>query len=162
MRQSAASQPRVFLTFAAGDAHLVRPLTTSLQIAGGLALDEGVPSSPFAGVRGEIIRESLLARLRRCTSALCLYRPGTLEDDWVAWALTAAHALQLPLLGARLPGEAASESERLLAGIGVELIALRGDAIAGRLRSFTAERRRPTVNAASIADTLQLMRHPLR
>ena len=162
MRLSAASQPRVFLTFAAGDVPLVRPISANLQAGGSLALDEGFSSGPFAGARGEIIRASLLARLRRCSGALCLFRPGTLDDDWVLWTLTAAQDLKLPLLGAALPGAPASESERLLTGIGVEMVALRSDAIAMRARAFTHARHRKMVDAASIAETLHLMRRPLR
>ena len=162
MRRSAASQPRVFLTFAAGDVPLVRPITAELQAGGGLVLDEGFFSGPFASPRGEIIRASMLARLRRCSGALCLFRPGTLDDDWVLWTLTAAQGLKLPLLGAALPGASASESERLLTRIGVEMVSLQGDAIATRASALAHARERTVVDAASIAETLHLMRRPLR
>ncbi len=162
MHRSATTKPRLFVTFAAGDIPLVRPLTSSLQAAGGLVLDDGVCSSPLVSPRGAIIRSSLLARLRHCSGALCLYGPSTLDDDWVVWALTAAHELRLPLLGAAIPGQAADESARLLAGVGVELVPLRSDVIAERTCSLVTERRQTPVSGPSIAETLHFMRHPLR
>jgi len=162
VRRSAARQTKVFLTFAASDVTLVRPLTTRLTAAGGLTLDEGVPSTPFTGPRSDIIRASLLARLRRCAGALCLYRPGTLEDEWVLWSLTVAQALELPLLRAPLPGDAADESEHILAELGAAFVPLSGEAIVARIHDRERGQRRATLDVASIAETLHLMRHPLR
>ena len=162
MRRPAPRQTRVFLTFAAGDVPLVRPLTTQLTVAGGLTIDDGVPSSPFTGPRSEIIRASLLARLRRCAGALCLYRPGTLEDEWVLWSLTVARALDIPLLRSPLPGDTADESERILTELGAVAVPLLGEAIIARVLDHTAGQHRPVLDVSSIAETLYLMRHPLR
>ena len=78
------------------------------------------------------------------------------------WALEAAAALRLPLLGAALPGEAAGASERFLTDLGAEIIPLSGDAIATRARAVAVRHRVAPIDAASIAETLYLMRHPLR
>jgi hypothetical protein len=152
----------VFLTFASGDLALVRPVTARLYAAGGVTLDQALTSEPFSGARGEIVRASLLARLRHCTSALCLYGARTLEDDWVRWALQAAAELDLPLLGAALPGEAAQDTERVLTGLGAELVPLDRDDIVARAHAAGARRPARGIDAASIAETLHLMRHPLR
>lgn len=152
---------RVFLTFAAGDLAQARPVTARLVAGGGLALDQALTSEPFATARGDIIRASLLTRLRHCTSALCLYGARTVGDDWVWWALEAAAELKLPLLGAALPGEDARDAERLLTRLGAEIVPLNGEAIVARARAvstFPAAR----IDAAAIAETLHLMRHPLR
>ena len=119
MRNDATRQ-RVFLTFAAGDLALARPVTARLVAGGGIALDQALTSEPFASDRGDIVRASLLTRLRHCTSALCLYGARTADDDWVRWALEAAAELKLPLLGAALPGEAAWDTERYLTRLGAE------------------------------------------
>lgn len=162
MRTQTTSRERVFLTFAAGDLPRVRPITARLQAGGALALDHGLSSEPFATERGEIVRASLLARLRRCTGALCLYGSQTFEDAWVRWALETAAELRLPLLGAALSGEAMSDSERFLTGLGAELVPLSGPTIAARTRDVAVSRRFIPIDAASIAETLYLMRHPLR
>lgn len=157
-----AQRQRVFLTFASGDLALVRPVTARLYAGGGVTLDQALTSEPFASARGEIIRASLLARLSHCTSALCLYGARTLEDDWVRWALQAAAELKLPLLGAALPGQAAQDTERALTGLGAELVTLDRDDIAARAHAAGARRPARVIDAASIAETLHLMRHPLR
>ena len=162
MRTQITSRERVFLTFAAGDLPRVRPITARLRAGGALALDHGLASEPFATPRGDIIRASLQARLRHCTSALCLYGARTLDDEWVRWALAAATELRLPLLGAALPGEATGASERFLTGLGVELVPLEGDVIAARAREVAGGRPVARIDAAALADTLHLMRHPLR
>ena len=161
MRTEARRQ-RVFLTFAAGDLALARPVTARLYASGGLTLDQGLTSEPFATVRGEIVRASLLTRLRRCTSALCLYGTRTLDDDWVRWTLETAAELKLPLLGAPLPGVDAKDVELFLTRLGAELVPLDGENIAARTRE--ACRRPPSraLDAASLAEPLYLMRHPLR
>jgi hypothetical protein len=152
----------VFLTFAAGDLAQARPVTARLVAGGGLALDQALTSEPFATVRGDIIRASLLTRLRHCASALCLYGARTVDDDWVWWALEAAAELKLPLLGAALPGEDTWDAERFLTRLGAELVPLDRDAIVTRTRAASAHRGSRTMDAASIAETLFLMRHPLR
>jgi hypothetical protein len=152
----------VFLTFASGDLTLVRPVTARLYSAGGVTLDQALTSEPFAGARGQIVRASLLARLGHCTSALCLYGARTLEDDWVRWALHAAAELKIPLLGAALPGEAVHDTERVLTGLGAELVTLDRDDIVARTHAAGARRAGPGIDAASIAETLHLMRHSLR
>lgn len=153
---------RVFLTFASGDLALARPVTARLFGAGGVTLDQALTSEPFASVRGEIVRASLLTRMRHCVSALCLYGRRTHEDDWVRWALEAAAELKLPLLGAALPGEDAWDAERFLTRLGAELVPLDSEDIAARARSASAGRALRAIDAASIAETLHLMRHPLR
>ena len=153
---------RVFLTFASGDLGLVRPVTARLFSAGGVTLDQALTSEPFASVRGDIVRASLLARLRHCTSALCLYGARTLEDDWVRWALETAAELKLPLLGAALPGQDAGDAEGYLTRLGAELVSLDGDDIAAKARAVSAHRAPRAIDAAAIAETLHLMRHPLR
>ena len=158
----ATTRQRVFLTFAAGDLVQARPVTASLLAGGGLALDQALTSEPFAGAPGDIIRASLLARLRHCQSVLCLYGARTLEDDWVRWALHTAAELRLPLLGASLPGEEARDSESGLAQLGVEIVPLDRDAIVVRTRTAASHRPTRTLTAASSAPTLHLRRHPLR
>ena len=162
MRTQTQSTQRVFLTFAAGDLQRVRPITARLRADGALTLDHGLSSGPFDTPRGDIIRASLLTRLRHSTSALCLYGARTLDDEWVRWALATAAELRLPLLGAALPGEASSASERFLTGIGAEIVPLSGDAIARRARDVAVQPRSAPIDVASIAETLYLMRHPLR
>jgi hypothetical protein len=152
----------VFLTFAAGDLALARPVTVRLQAGGRLVLDQALTSEPFDGARGDIIRASLLARLRHCTSALCLYGARTLDDEWVRWAIEAAAEFRLPLLGASLPGAAGKDSEGMLARLGAEIVPLDRDAILTRARTAAAHRPPRSLDAASIAETLHLMRHPLR
>jgi hypothetical protein len=61
-----------------------------------------------------------------------------------------------------LPGEATSESERLLTRLGAELVPLSGDAIAVRARAAAVRQRVAPLDAASLAETLSLMRHPVR
>ena len=157
------TRQRVFLTFASGDLAQARPVAARLLAGGGISLDQALPSEPFASARGDIIRASLLTRLRHCTSALCLYGARTTDDDWVRWAMETAAALRLPLLGAALPGEAARDSERFLTRLGAETGPAeprrhRHAARAPSPRAVSA----PAIDAASIAETLHLMRHPLR
>lgn len=156
------TRQRVFLTFAAGDLDRARPVTARLLAGGGIALDQALTSEPFTGAPGDIIRASLLARLRHCTSVLCLYGARTLEDDWVRWALQTAAELELPLLGAPLTGDARSDSERLLARLGVEIVPLDREAILARAQSASGHRPRRVLDAASIVETLHLMRRPIR
>ena len=156
------TRQRVFLTFAAGDLSRARPVAARLLAGGGIALDQAFTSEPFAGQRGDIIRASLLARLRHSASALCLYGPRTTDDDWVRWALETAAALRLPLLGVALPGEVSGDSERYLTRLGAELVPLIRDDIVARTHSLATRRGRRAIDAASIAETLHLMRHPLR
>ena len=156
------TRQRVFLTFAAGDLARARPVTARLVAGGGIALDQAYTSEPFAGARGDIIRASLLTRLRHCTSTLCLFGAQTLDDDWVRWALGAAADLRLPLLGAALPDQDTHESERCLTRLGVEVVSLDRDDIVAAAHSVATRRPRPYLDAASIAETLYLMRHPLR
>ena len=158
MRTDTTKQ-RVFLTFAARDLAQARPVTARLVAGGGIALDQALSSEPFASARGEIVRASLLTRLRHCTSALCLYGARTTEDDWVRWVLESAAELKLPLLGAALPGESARDTERYLSRLGAELVPLSRDAIVARTKSFPPPHRRPAIDAASLAETLHLMRH---
>jgi hypothetical protein len=155
------TRQRIFLTFAAGDLALARPVTARLQAGGGLTLDQALTSEPFASTRGDFIRASLLTRLRHCTSALCLYGARTLDDEWVRWGLEAAAEFKLPLLGASLPGASATESERVLSRLGVEIVPLDRDAILARA-SAPPHRPARTIDAASIVETLHLMRHPIR
>ena len=156
------TRQRVFLTFAAGDLTQARPVAARLLAGGGIALDQAFTSEPFSGHRGDIIRASLLARLRHSASALCLYGAKTTDDDWVRWALETAADLRLPLLGVALPGEVSGESERYLTRIGAELVPLVRDDIVARTRSFAARRGTRAIDATSIVETLQLMRHPVR
>lgn len=153
---------RVFLTFAAGDLALASPVAAGLLAGGSFSLDQGQTSEPFASVRGEIIRASLRARLRHCASALCLYGSRTANDDWVKWVLTSAAELRLPLLGAALPGEDGWQTERILTGLGAEIIPLSREAIAERTVSYTSHRLDRTESITAIIETLRLMRHPLR
>jgi hypothetical protein len=152
---------RVFLTFAADDLARARPVAARLLASGGIALDQALTSEPFDTVRGEIVRASLLNRLRRCASALCLYGADTSDDPWVRWSMETAAELDLPLLGAALPGSLSREAERYLRELGAELLPLNRDTIIERAATF---QRRPAsdVDAASLAETLHLMRHPLR
>lgn len=156
------TRQRVFLTFASGDLIQARPVTARLLAGGGLALDQGLTSEPFVGAPGDFIRASLLTRLRHCTGALCLYGARTLEDPWVRWTLETAAELRLPLLGASLPGAASSDSERVLARLGVEIVPLDRETILTRTRPGQGPRPRSRLDAASIVETLHLMRHPLR
>lgn len=156
------TRQRVFLTFAAGDLSRARPVAARLLAGGGIALDQAFTSEPFAGQRGDIIRASLLARLRHSASALCLYGKRTTDDDWVRWALETAADLRLPLLGVALPGEVSRDSERYLTRLGAELVPLIRDDIVARTHSLATRRGRRAIDAASIAETLHLMRHPLR
>ena len=93
---------------------------------------------------------------------LCLYGARTLEDDWVRWALQTAAELRLPLLGASLPGVIAPDSEWGLSRLGVEIVPLDREAILARTSSAASNRPERTLSAASIAETLHFMRHPLR
>jgi hypothetical protein len=152
----------VFLTFAAGDLALARPVTARLLAGGGLSLDQALTSEPFAGERGDFIRASLLTRLRHCTSALCLYGASTAGDDWVRWALAAAAELRLPLLGAALPGDPDREAELFLTRLGADIVPLDGEAIVARARTLATRHIPRALDASSLVETLHLMRHPLR
>ena len=156
------TRQRVFLTFAAGDLTRARPVAARLLAGGGIALDQAFTSEPFAGQRGDIIRASLLARLRHCASALCLYGARTTDDDWVRWALESAAELRLPLLGVALPGEVSGDSERYRTHLGAELFPLIRDDIVARTRSLATRRGPGRLDAASIVETLLFMRHPIR
>jgi hypothetical protein len=156
------TRQRVFLTFAAGDLIQARPVAARLLAGGGIALDQAFTSEPFAGQRGDIIRASLLTRLRHCASALCLYGARTTEDDWVRWALETAADLRLPMLGVALPGESSGDSERYLTRLGAELVPLIREDIVAATHSLATRHVRPALDAASIAETLHLMRHPIR
>ena len=153
---------RVFLTFATGDLALARPVTARLRRRRRHLPRPGADQRALREPRGDIIRASLLTRLRHCTSALCLYGARTADDDWVRWALETAAELKLPLLGAALPGEDAWDAERFLTRLGAELVPLNRDAIVTRTRAVSARRVSRAIDAASIAETLHLMRHPLR
>ena len=78
------------------------------------------------------------------------------------WALEAAAELKLPLLGAALPGEDAKDAERLLTRLGAEIVPLNGEAIVARARAASTFPAARAIDAAAIAETLHLMRHPLR
>ena len=156
------TRQRVFLTFASGDLALARSVTAGLVAGGGITLDDALTSEPFDGARGDIIRASLLTRLGHCATALCLYSTKTADDLWVRWALGAAADLRLPLLGAALPGEAAGDAERLLTRLGARIVPLERERIVDAARSLARRQVRPALDAASIAETLHLMRHPLR
>lgn len=156
------NRQRVFLTFASSDLAVARPVTARLLAGGGISLDQALTSEPFASQRGDIIRASLLSRLRHCTSALCLYGARTADDDWVRWALQTAAELRLPLLGAALPGEDARDAERFLTRLGAQLVPLDRDAILTHTVAGSSRRFPRAMDAASIAETLHLMRHPLR
>jgi hypothetical protein len=156
------TRQRVFLTFASGDLAQARPVAAGLLASGGISLDQALTSEPFASARGDIIRASLLTRLSHCASALCLYGARTTDDAWVRWALETAVELRLPTLGAALPGAAAGDSEHFLTRLGVELVPLNRDAIVTRTSAFSVSSPARGIDAASIAETLHLMRHPLR
>jgi hypothetical protein len=157
-----ATPQRVFLTFAGGDLALVRSVTGGLAAGRAITFDQALTSEPFDGVRGDIIRASLLIRLRHCAAALCLYGPNTADDLWVRWALEVAAGLRLPLLGAALPGGASTDAERLLTRLGAEIVPLERDHVVSATRSLALRQDRPALDAMSFAETLQLMRHPLR
>lgn len=156
------NRERVFLTFATHDLPQARPIVADLLAGGGVSLDQALTSEPFATARGDIVRASLLRRLRHCTSALCLYGKSTFEDDWVRWSLTAAAELSLPLFGAPLPGEDARDAEICLTRMGAELVPLSHDAIAESARAAAAPHRRSqALTAAAIGTTLHLLRYPI-
>ena len=73
----------------------------------------------------------------------------------------AAAELELPVLGAALPGADGRESEHFLTRLGAEIVTLDGDVIAARTRSL-APRFAGALDAASLIETLQLMRHSIR
>ena len=156
------TRQRVFLTFAAGDLAYARPETARLLAGGGSCLDQALTGEPFASERGDIIRASLLTRPSPLHQCPCLYGARTADDDWVRWALETAAELRLPLLGAALPGQKGKDAERYLMRLGAELIPLTRDAIVTRTRAFSTRRITPAIDAASIAETLHLMRHQVR
>lgn len=152
----------MFLTYAAGDFALARPVAARLCSAGTVAFDQALTGEPFVSVRGEILRASFLARLRRCTSVLCLYGAHTLEDDWVRWMLEAAARLGLPLLGAALTHDDDRGAERFLIRLGAELVPSDDAHITARAREVGEAQSLRTVDIESIAETLHLMRHSNR
>jgi hypothetical protein len=160
--RDSSTRQRMFLTFAAGDLALARPVAARLLAGGGISLDQALTSEPFEGERGDIIRASLLARLRRCSGALCLYGERTADDLWVRWALETAAECRLPLLGAALPDAPAWDSERFLTRLGAQIVSLDRDDIVSTARTLASRQVRPALDAASIAETLHLMRHPIR
>jgi len=162
VHRSSGSRQRVFLTFAASDVTLVRRVALRLQSGGDLVFDDGVPGSSFAGPRAEIVRASLVSRLRRASGVLCLFRDQTLEDDWVLWAVMAARELRLPLLGAPLDGMTTDICGRALADLGFDLVPARGDMIEARLRDRASHREQADRGPLAISDALRSMRHPLR
>lgn len=154
-------QQRVFLTFAASDLAQARPVTARLVTSGGMILDQAYTTEPFIGVRGDFIRASLLARLRHCAAALCLYGARTTDDDWVRWALATTAELQLPMLGAALPGADARESERFLTRMGAEIVTLEDDAISTRTR-LRSPRYTGALDTETLIETLRFMHHSVR
>ena len=156
------TRQRVFLTFAADDLPLARPVTARLRAAGTVVFDQALTGGPFVSARGEIIRASLLARLRRCTSALCLYGARTHEDDWVRWALASATELELPLFGAALTPHHARDAERLLVRLGAELLPLDSAHIVACAEAAGPARDPRPVDVTTIAEALHLMRHSNR
>jgi len=129
---------------------------------GGLLFDEGVPSGVFASPRADIIRTSLVNRLSHSAGALCLYGEATLDDDWVVWVLSTARELRLPLLGAPIGGAATNECGGRLIDLGVDLVPLNAARIAARFEEFTLRSPGRTSSPSELADTLRMMRHPLR
>jgi hypothetical protein len=163
VRESIQARPRIFLTFAAADLALARPVTAQLRTAcGGLALDYAVPSEPFAAQRSDLIRASLTLRLKHSAATICLFGAGTLEDDWVRWTLAAARQLCHPLLGAPLSGEGSGAVAELLTSLGAEIVPLRGEAIMQRLARRPVLPRTEPLTADDLAGALRLMKHSLR
>ena len=163
MHESIQGRPKLFLTFAGVDLALARPVAAQLRGAGGgLTLDWAVSSEPFATQRSDLIRASLAQRLKRCVATVCLFSAETLEDDWVRWTLATAQQLRHPLLGAPFAGAASGDGAELLASIGVEIVPLRGEAIAQRLARRPVLPRAEPLTADDLAGALRLMRHPLR
>ena len=162
VRESVQARPRLFLTFAGVDAAAARPLALQLRSAGGLSLDYAVPSEPFAAQRSDLIRASLTVRLKRCAATVCLFGAETLEDDWVRWTLAAAQQLRHPLLGAPFAGAASGEVAEMLTTLGAEIVPLRGEAIVQRLARRPERPRSERLTADALADTLRLMKRPLR
>lgn len=161
VREAKDQQAKLFLTFAGGDLPLVRPVAAAFRQGGALGLDYAVTTEPFAAQRSDLIRASLELRIRRCAAAVCLYGAGTLDDAWVRWTLAAARRLELPLFGAPLvagTGEAAA----LLAGLGIEIVPLRREAIAQRLAQPPEPLHCSPFTAESLALTWRMMKHPLR
>jgi hypothetical protein len=154
------AQPRLFLTFAGADLSQARRLAANLRGAGAVALDYAVPSEPFAAQRSGLIRASLVVRLKRCAATLCLYGAGTLDDEWVSWTLKTSRELRLPLLGAPLEAPGPGEVAGLLRSIGAEIVAPRGEAIAGMVSS--GPRRRDPITVEALAHTLHMLKQPLR
>jgi hypothetical protein len=163
VRESVQARPRLFLTFAASDLALARPVTAQLRTAcSSLALDYAVPSEPFAAQRSDLIRASLALRLRRSAATVCLFGAGTLEDAWVRWTLAAARQLCHPLLGAPLSDDGSGAVAELLSSLGAEIVPLRGEAIARRLDRRPLLPRSEPLTADVLAGTLRLMRHAQR
>ena len=163
MIEPSQERPKLFLTFAGGDLERVRPVAARLRAAGdGLAIDYAIPSESFAAQRSELIRASLLLRLRRCAAAVCLVGADTAADDWVRWTLNAAREQGLPLFGAPLAEAPSPESLELLADLGATLVPLRGEAIVRHLRGAVEETPAPRrAVERPLALALRLMLHPL-
>jgi len=163
VRESIQARPRLFLTFAGGDLAVARPVTAQLRHdGGGFTLDYAVPSEPFSAQRSDLIRASLVLRLKRCVATMCLFGAGTLEDDWVRWTLAAAKQLRRPLLGAPFAGASSDDVADRLTSIGAEIVPLRGEAIAQRLAHRPASPVCEPLTADALAATMRLMKHPLR
>lgn len=162
VRESVQARPRLFLTFAGVDVAAARPVALQLRSAGGFSLDYAAPSEPFAEQRSDLIRASLTVRLKRCAATVCLFGAETLEDDWVRWTLAAAQQLRHPLLSAPFAGAASGEVADLLARLGAEIVPLRSEAIMQRLARRPERARSERLTADALADTLRLMKRPLR
>ena len=78
------------------------------------------------------------------------------------WTLAAAQQLRRPLLGAPFAGAASGEVADLLTALGAEIVPLRGEAIAQRLKRSPALPATERLTVDVLADTLRLMKHPLR
>ena len=163
MRESVQPRTRLFLTFAAGDLALARPVAAQLLSGGGgLALDYAVPSEPFTAQRSDLIRASIALRLKRCAATVCLFGAETLEDDWVRWTLAAAQQLRHPLLGAPFAEGAPGRAGDALTAIGAEIVPLRGGAIARRLSYRPVPLSTESLTVDALAEALTMMRRPLR
>lgn len=159
MSDATRALPRVFLTFAGDDLPQVRPLAASLRSA--VALDYAVPGEPFAAQRSDLIRASLALRLGRCAATLCLYGPGTLDDEWVRWTIATARDLESPLAGAPLEQPGPADVTGLLLELGAQIVPPCAEAVAGLVRSEPAPRLHEPVTVESLALTLSLIRQPV-
>lgn len=150
----------LFLAFAAGDAGAASGIAAELRRVPGVNLDYGVCGEPFDDQGAEIIRASLLRRLRHCCAALCLLGDHALNDDWVLWTLETAHQLKLPTLGAALSSTALSQAHVLLDLAGAEIVPLEVAAIVDRLPQLRLPR--DVREESTTLSLLRFMKHPLR